>query len=116
MCLHEQYSRSADVFSFGCVLFELVTHEVPWADRTPLQAAVAFGLDNLRPTRLMASRPRCSADLLVLAARCGARLPLHRFTLSLIVSEDLTPLEHPWLDASNGHPVYAQPAQQLQRH
>ena len=114
VCLHEQYSRSADVFSFGCVLFELVTHEVPWADRTPLQAAVAFGLDNLRPT-LPDGIPTPVAQLIY---SCWLRDASARPTFASIhtqlevVSEGLTPLEHTWLDASNGHPVYAQPAQQ----
>ena len=46
---HEGYTKSADVFSYGMLLFELIAHEVPFADRPPLQAAVAIGLQDLRP-------------------------------------------------------------------
>ena len=46
---HEGYTKSADVFSYAMLLFELITHEVPFADRPPLQAAVAIGLQDLRP-------------------------------------------------------------------
>ena len=46
---HERYSRSADVFSFGGVLYELICHEPPFSDRSHLQAAVAVGLENTRP-------------------------------------------------------------------
>ena len=35
---HERYSRSADVYSYAMILFELLTHQVPFADRDPLQA------------------------------------------------------------------------------
>ena len=38
---HEGYTKSADVFSYGMLLFELISHEVPFADRPPLQAAGA---------------------------------------------------------------------------
>ena len=34
---HEGYTKSADVFSYAMLLFELITHEVPFADRPPLQ-------------------------------------------------------------------------------
>lgn len=37
---HKPYDKKADMFSFGVVLWELLTGKVPYADMTPLQAAV----------------------------------------------------------------------------
>lgn len=37
---HKPYGKKADMFSFGVVLWELLTGKVPYADMTPLQAAV----------------------------------------------------------------------------
>jgi len=38
---HESYSSNADVYSFGIVLWQLITREVPFATMTPIQAAFA---------------------------------------------------------------------------
>jgi len=38
---HESYSSNADVYSFGIVLWQLITREVPFATMTPIQAAYA---------------------------------------------------------------------------
>ena len=34
---HKCYSKSADVYSFAHLFYELVTHHVPFEDRDPLQ-------------------------------------------------------------------------------
>jgi serine/threonine protein kinase len=38
---HESYSSNADVYSFGLVLWQIITREVPFAKLTPIQAAYA---------------------------------------------------------------------------
>mmetsp|Transcript_26979 Transcript_26979/g.86696 ORF Transcript_26979/g.86696 Transcript_26979/m.86696 type:complete len:314 (+) Transcript_26979:1138-2079(+) len=46
---HKPYDNKADVFSFGVVLWELLTGHVPYAEMTPLQAAVGVVQKGLRP-------------------------------------------------------------------
>ena len=46
---HEKYSSNADVYSFGLVLWQLITREVPFATLTPIQAAMAVA-EGRRPT------------------------------------------------------------------
>ena len=108
VCLHQQYSRSADVFSFGCVLFELVAHEPPFDDRSPLQAAVAVALNHERPT-LPSSLPAAVGELI---NACWLREADARPTFASIHAQieglavRLSTMEIAWLDAPYGHPVY----------
>lgn len=54
---HESYSSNADVYSFGIVLWQLITREVPFASKTPIQAAFAVA-EGERPSIPASTPPR----------------------------------------------------------
>mmetsp|Transcript_25594 Transcript_25594/g.36064 ORF Transcript_25594/g.36064 Transcript_25594/m.36064 type:complete len:1059 (-) Transcript_25594:73-3249(-) len=61
---HESYSSNADVYSFGIVLWQLITREVPFATMTPIQAAYAVA-EGRRP-EIPASCPEQLRDIISL--------------------------------------------------
>ena len=108
---HEGYTKSADVFSYGMLLFELISHEVPFADRPPLQAAVAIGLQDLRPP-LPEGTP---LPIATLVKHCWNRRPAMRPKFAEVINVlnqaaiALSPEELAWLDVPSGHPIYGNP-------
>jgi serine/threonine protein kinase len=73
------YHRQADVFSFGVVLWELLTCKIPYSDMTPLQAAVGVVQKGLRP----AIPPNCLPQLASMMSACWDASPMHRCGLGL---------------------------------
>lgn len=47
--LHSRYNQSIDVYSFGIVLWEMLSGELPYGSLTPVQAASAVVEQGLRP-------------------------------------------------------------------
>ncbi|CAM9000736.1 unnamed protein product [Rhodiola kirilowii] len=49
MIKHKSYGKKVDVYSFGLILWEMISGSIPYEDMTPIQAAYAVVNKKLRP-------------------------------------------------------------------
>ncbi|XP_044979521.1 probable serine/threonine-protein kinase PBL25 [Hordeum vulgare subsp. vulgare] len=81
MCKRKPYGPKVDVYSFGLVLWELVSGSIPYEEMTPLQAAYAVVNKNLRP--IVPSS--CPTPLQQLMEQCWSAQPEKRPVFTEIV-------------------------------
>ncbi|KAH1065843.1 hypothetical protein J1N35_030830 [Gossypium stocksii] len=79
---HKPYDHKADVFSFGVVLWEMLTGKLPYENLTPLQAAVGVVQKGLRPVIPQHTRPK----FVELLERCWQQDPSLRPEFSEITN------------------------------
>jgi len=107
---HEAYSQTADVFSYGVVLWQLLTRENPFADKSQVEAAAAVALEDRRPP----SPAGIPTSVLDLINNCWTKEPDERPAFPSIIEQlgsietSLSPDEKEWMETANGHHVYSE--------
>ncbi|CAH9123611.1 unnamed protein product [Cuscuta epithymum] len=81
MIKRKSYGRKVDVYSFGLILWEMVTGFIPYEDMTSVQAAFAVVNKNTRPTIPM----DCPPSMKTLIEQCWCLQPDKRPEFSQIV-------------------------------
>lgn len=105
---HESYSFMADVFSFGVVLWQLVTHQVPFQNMSQIEAAGMVAKDHERPP-FPEGIPQ---SIEVLIENCWEEVPSARAPFTEIatilkdIQNSLSEKNKTWLKSANGHRVY----------
>jgi mitogen-activated protein kinase kinase kinase 11 len=105
---HEAYTQTADVYSYGIILWQLLTREDPFADMGQIEAAAVVAMEMKRPPFPLDTPVTIKA----LIEQCWAEDPSSRPPFTEIVAAlnnlaaNLADDEKKWLDAPLGHAVY----------
>jgi len=109
---HEKCCEKADVYSFSIIMWQLITHEIPFAHQTPLIAAGQVAFQNVRPP-FPVNTP---LDISTYIAKCWHENQSSRPSFTE-VENWLLNMKHTmgtnnyetskrWLGSATGHPVY----------
>lgn len=81
---HESYDSKVDVYSYGIVLWEILTHKTPYQGMEPQQIINEVVMNDIRPPLLPQS---CSQGLYKLITSCWDRNPNNRPTFEEILEK-----------------------------
>jgi hypothetical protein len=104
---HHPYSEKADCYSYGVLLWQLITREDPFMNHSPLEAAGKVALENARPP-FPKGTPASAKSLI---ESCWAEDPQWRpgfdeISKKLEAGLELSEDQQHWLGAPLGHSVY----------
>jgi len=109
---HESYSFMADVYSYGVVTWQLLTHEEPFANKqSQIEAAGMVALEHARPP-FPHDTPRTVSRLIEI---CWSENPYDRIPFDVVRKEllelhkNMSGRELSWVETAFGHPVYEAP-------
>ena len=102
------FRRAADVYSFGMVLFEVISHEIPFADVAALQAVAIVAVHGGRPPLAPGTPPAIAALTQACWHEDAAERPTFEAVAQALRAAEaaLSDAEREWLDDPHGHPVY----------
>lgn len=108
---HEIYTQTADVYSFAILMWQLITRERPYANKSAFDAAAGVSQESARPP-FPNGTPTAFAQLI---EKCWDDDPQARPQFDAIVTRlielvsTLTEPEKQFLEAPMGHAVYNKP-------
>ena len=114
---HEAYSQTADVYSYAVLMWQLLTREDPFCDKSQIAAAASVAMECARPP-MPDQAPESITNLI---QQLWDEDPSKRLSFFEII-ESLTDLEQAvstaerqWLDAPLGHSVYKKKHKVIER-
>ena len=107
MILHQPYTRTADVHSYGMLLFELITHQQPFHPLPALRAAFEVAVEGTRPP-LPPDVPDAIGSLVKSCWGAADDRPTFDEAVATLEAAYAAMGDEAvaWCDAADGHPVY----------